>query len=260
MIGNRADGARAFGGRIDDLRIYNRTLSAAEVFGLATLPTGDRAPSVNAGTNQIAVVGVPISLTGTATDDGLPNPPGVLVTTWSQVSGAGTATFGNTNTTSTTVTFDSTGVYDLRLIADDSQAQSASDVMVTVYASAYDAWAASYGLTGNAALPGSDPDGDGQNNMAEFMAGTNPTNSASSLRIVSVARQGNDVLVTWTTVGGMSYVVQSTGASTGGYFNSFTDIGPLVSVPGTGESTTNYLDAGGYTNGPSHYYRVRLGP
>ena len=31
-----------FGGRIDDVRIYSRQLSAAEVFlGLATLPTGD---------------------------------------------------------------------------------------------------------------------------------------------------------------------------------------------------------------------------
>ena len=260
FVGNRADATRPFGGRIDDLRIYNRTLSAAEVFGLATLPTGDRAPSVSAGTNQIAVVGVPISLIGTATDDGLPNPPGTLTTTWSQVSGAGTATFGNANATNTTVTFDSTGVYDLRLTADDSQAQSAGDVTVTVYASAFDAWAASYGLTGSAALMAADPDGDGQNNLAEFLAGTSPINSTSSLRVVSVAKQGNDILVTWTTVGGLSYVVQSTGASTGGYFNSFTDISPLVSVPGTGESTTNYLDAGGSTNGPGRYYRVRLGP
>jgi hypothetical protein len=38
------------------------------------------------------------------------------------------------------------------------------------------------------------------------------------------------------------------------------DLSPLISVPGNGESTTNYLDAGGVTNGPSRYYRVRLAP
>ena len=46
-----------------------------------------------------------------------------------------------------------------------------------------------------------DPDGDGQNNMAEFLAGTIPTNSASVLRITSLARSGTDIAVTWSTAG-----------------------------------------------------------
>jgi hypothetical protein len=260
MIGNRADAARPFGGRIDDVRIYNRPLSAAEVFGLATLPTGDRAPSVSAGTSQTAFVGAPTSLTGTATDDGLPNPPGVLTTTWSKVSGPGAAAFGNANATNTTVTFDTAGTYVLRLTADDSQAQSASDVTITVNTpTLFQSWQLQYFMCVDCpqAAANADPDGDGMNNLQEFQAGTDPTNSKSVFHITSVTAQGSDVQVTWTTVGGMSYVVQD---ASGYATNNFVDLSPLVFVPGNGESTTNYLDAGAITNGATRYYRVRLAP
>jgi hypothetical protein len=262
MIGNRADAARPFGGRIDDVRIYSRALSAAEVFGLATLPTGDRAPSVNAGTNQITYVGLPILLAGTATDDGLPNPPGMLTTTWSLVSGPGNATFGNSNALSTTASFDTAGTYVLQLVANDSQAQTVSDVTITVLTpTPFQSWQLQYFQCVDCprSVANADPLGKGMSNFNQFLAGINPTNPASAFRITSVARQGSDVLVIWTTVGGLSYVVQD--SATGGYSsNSFVDISPLISIPGTGESTTNYLDAGAVTNGPGRYYRVRLGP
>ena len=96
-------------------------------------------------------------------------------------------------------------------------------------------------------------------NLQEFQAGTDPTNSKSAFRITSVTAQGNDVRVTWTTVGGLSYVVQD--ATTAGYAsNNFVDLSPVISMPGSGESATNYLDVGAVTNGPGRYYRVRLGP
>jgi K319L-like, PKD domain/Concanavalin A-like lectin/glucanases superfamily len=259
MIGNRADAARPFGGRIDEVRIYGRAMSPAEVFGLATLATGNRAPVVNAGTNQYATVNMPTALNGTATDDGLPNPPGAVTTTWSQASGPGSVTFGNANAANSTATFDTVGVYVLRLTADDGQSQVAGDVSVTVYATAYDAWAASYGLTGSAALPDADPDGDGLSNMQEFLAGTDPTNSASVLRITSIARQGSDVLVAWTMGSGKSNALQvASGNASGGYAtNSFTDIFIVTNTVGT---ATNYLDSSGATNMPARYYRVRLVP
>ena len=107
--------------------------------------------------------------------------------------------------------------------------------------------------------PAADTDGDGMNNLDEALAGTNPTNPASLFRTTSVAAIGNNVLVTWTTVGGHSYVVQTNAPPlNGNYTTSFTDLSPVISVPGLGESTTNYLDVGGATNTPSRYYRVRL--
>ena len=109
--------------------------------------------------------------------------------------------------------------------------------------------------------PNADPDGDGLNNQAEFLAGTNPTNSASGLEIISALPQGNDVTITWRTGGGSTNVVQATGGDVGGnYATNFTDISSPIAIPGSGDVTTNYLDAGGATNVPSRFYRIRLAP
>ncbi len=105
--------------------------------------------------------------------------------------------------------------------------------------------------------PGADPDGDGASNMAEFLAGTNPNSTASVFRITGVKRQGNDLLVTWQTVGGRTNVVQ---ASTRLASGSFSDISSNIVIPGTGDTTASYLESGAAINGTSSYHRVRLGP
>ena len=103
-----------------------------------------------------------------------------------------------------------------------------------------------------------DPDGDGMNNDAEFQSGSNPTNSASALRITSVVPQDSDIVVTWQTVGGHTNAVQAT---TGDSFRTnFTDISGTVVISGSGDVSTNYTDGGGATNKPSRFYRVRLVP
>jgi hypothetical protein len=83
---------------------------------------------------------------------------------------------------------------------------------------------------------------------------------ASYFRVGSVALQSNDVNVTWATVGGRSYVVQAAPFSAGGYTTNFTDISPVIAIPGAGLGTTNYLDPGALTNASSRFYRVRLVP
>ncbi len=77
-------------------------------------------------------------------------------------------------------------------------------------------------------------------------------------QVLSIKREGGDVRVTWATVGGHDYVVQTNAPPPGGsYTNNFSDL-TTISVPGIGESTTNYLDVGAATNSPSRYYRLRL--
>jgi PKD repeat protein len=128
---------------------------------------------------------------------------------------------------------------------------------------AFQAWQIQYfGSTTNpAAAANADPDGDGQNNLAEFLSGTNPTNSASGLHITSVAPSGSDVVVTWSTAGGVTNVVQATaGDGNGGYSTNFTDLSGPIAITGSGDVITNYTDVGGATNMPSRYYRVRLAP
>jgi hypothetical protein len=77
-------------------------------------------------------------------------------------------------------------------------------------------------------------------------------------RINSIALQGNNVLLTWTTVGGTTNQLQLTGSTYA--TNGFTNLGPQMLIGGSGGVTTNYLDIGGATNTPARYYRVRLVP
>ena len=86
-IGNHAALDRAWSGSVEDLRLYNRILSDAEISALAAIPPPNVAPNVNAGPNQNITLPASATLTGSVTDDGFPNPPGMVTTTWSQVSG-----------------------------------------------------------------------------------------------------------------------------------------------------------------------------
>jgi hypothetical protein len=94
------------------------------------------------------------------------------------------------------------------------------------------------------------------------LAGIDPTNPATAFRITAVATEGNSVLVTWNTAGGHTNMLQGATGGAGGSFNTnaFVDLPPQVIVTGSGNTTTNQLDAGGATNFPARYYRVRLVP
>ena len=61
-------------------------------------------------------------------------------------------------------------------------------------------WKQQYGLDPlDPNLANEDADGDGMSNLQEYLAGTDPTNSASFFSITAVAQEGNDVRVTWMT-------------------------------------------------------------
>ncbi|MGY1810948.1 PKD domain-containing protein [Blastococcus sp. SYSU D00669] len=111
----------------NDGRFYEMSVA------LPPVPTGtNQAPTVNAGPDQTITLPAAATLTGSITDDGLPNPPGTTTATWSKVSGPGTVTFGNAGAPSTTATFSAGGSYVLRLTANDSLLQASDDVSVVV--------------------------------------------------------------------------------------------------------------------------------
>ncbi len=93
---------------------------------------GNLPPTVSAGPNQTITLPAAASLAGTATDDGLPNPPGALTLTWSKVSGPGAVTFGNPASATTTATFAAAGAHVLRLTAHDGALSASADVTITV--------------------------------------------------------------------------------------------------------------------------------
>ena len=141
------------------------------------------------------------------------------------------------------------GTYTVTLMASNSGGAIStlvSNNLITAL-SAFQAWQFQYfGCTNCAqAAADADPDGDGVSNINEFLAGTDPTSSASALRIISIARRGIDVAVTWSSEGGHQYVLQSTkSAAIAGYTTNFADVSPVIVVPGNGEFITNYLDTG----------------
>ena len=96
----------------------------------------NQAPAVTAGAVATTItLPAGASLTGSVSDDGLPNPPAAVTTTWSKVSGPGTVTFGNAAAVSTTADFSVAGTYVLRLSAFDGQLTNTATVTITVNAS-----------------------------------------------------------------------------------------------------------------------------
>jgi GPI mannosyltransferase 3 len=103
-----------------------------------------------------------------------------------------------------------------------------------------------------------DPDGDGMSNLQEYLAGTDPTKSASAFRITDIHRESNDIRVTWMTGTDKTNALErSTGGLDGSYSNNFT---PIFAITNTTGPITNHLDVGAATNFPAFYYRVRLVP
>ena len=110
--------------------VQNAKVSAIELHELEG--SANLAPVVNAGADKsITLPTSTVSLTATATDDGIPNPPAALTYAWTKVNGPGTVTFNSPSALSTSVSFTQTGVYVLRLTVSDSALSSSDDVVVT---------------------------------------------------------------------------------------------------------------------------------
>ena len=92
-----------------------------------TSPTNNP-PVANAGPDQ-TTTNLTITLAGTATDDGLPNPPATLTTTWT-TTGAGT--IADPGSLNTTITYPGPGTYTITLTANDSELTSQDSLTVQI--------------------------------------------------------------------------------------------------------------------------------
>jgi hypothetical protein len=71
---------------------------------------------------------------------------------------------------------------------------------------AFHLWLASYGLPTDGSADFLDYDGDGMNNWQEYLAGTNPTNAASTFKIISGQMiSGTQFVLRWTSVSNRLY-------------------------------------------------------
>ena len=133
-------------------------------------------------------------------------------------------------------------------------------------------WEQAHGLdplssVGNNGADG-DPDGDGYSNLQEYLAGSDPQNPLSTplnptpFSFTSIVRTGNNIVLTWNTVGGTTNQVQVSPGGVGASYstNTFTNLGPQMFITGSGAVITNFTDTNGATNRPARYYRIRLVP
>jgi hypothetical protein len=133
QIANRGDADRPWKGGIDDIRVYNYPLTAAEVAALAL--EGNLPVKVTAGDDQtIAYKGEPVQMAGALlSNDGFPEP---ALLYWSVVGAPtgvdfGSVLFSDGSTVDPVVTFPNvSGIYILRLTATDDEFTVFDDVNI----------------------------------------------------------------------------------------------------------------------------------
>jgi hypothetical protein len=112
------------------------------------------------------------------------------------------------------------------------------------------AWAQQYGLPTDGSADYSDTDSDGLNNWQEWIAGTNPTNSASVLTLNSPATNSVGLKISWQSVTNRNYFLQRSANLFGA--PAFSSIkSNIVGFVGT----TTYSDTTATNSGP-YFYRV----
>ena len=133
----------------------------------------------------------PITLDGTLTDDDLPATPTSL---WSIRSGTG-ITLADASLINTTATLTQSGIFGLRLTADDTGTKSFFDLSFTAYTTPFAQWLDQTN-TGNennqAAEATADADGDGVVNLLEYAVGTNGVIQNASPQVVTLAPVSGD--------------------------------------------------------------------
>jgi len=113
-----------------------------------------------------------------------------------------------------------------------------------------DDWQVQYfGLNNPNAAPSLDPDGDGHTNLFENLAGLDPTSAASYFRVAQSSITGGIFHMSFPTVLGRSYQVQSSP----NLADPWTDVG--TAAAGTGGALTLPVNVSGET---LHFFRVRV--
>ena len=116
-----------------------------------------------------------------------------------------------------------------------------------------DSWQMQYfgSLTAPGSGPNDDPDHDGMNNYQEYIAGTDPTNAASVLRLTNVRPQGNSVQLSWQGGTNVYYRIQRTQTLNPSNWQDIYTNPPSAVATGT---FTDVLAPSGST-----YYRIKVG-
>ncbi len=116
-----------------------------------------------------------------------------------------------------------------------------------------DTWEQSY--FGNLSkTPSGDEDGDGQSNGSEFLTGTHPASGTSMFAATAVPSPGNKVLLTWPSVPGKIYRIESATSPAG----PWTTLSTANAAAQPAASTSAEVDRSPSSN--ASFYRIALDP
>lgn len=121
-----------------------------------------------------------------------------------------------------------------------------------------DAWETANGLSlNNPNDAAEDDDGDGQSNLHEYLAGTDPQSSASRLAITTMTRGASTVTLTWSSVSGKSYIIQACPDLSDWQTHESTPGVPLV-IGATGSQTSQEIPVPSLTTDPKRFFRIAV--
>ena len=116
------------------------------------------------------------------------------------------------------------------------------------------AWLQQFSLPTDGSADYADTDHDGHNNWQEWMAGTNPTNALSVLRLASPVLTPTNVTLTWTSVTNRTYTLEQ--ATNLGGVPAFSVLrSNLAGLHGT----TSWTDTNAPVSSP-RFYHLRVSP
>lgn len=123
----------------------------------------------------------------------------------------------------------------------------------------YDLWAAGFfpGHPTPQSGQAYDADGDGQDNYSEYLAGTNPTQSSSVMRILTMTRasDGTNVTLNWASDTGKKHQIESS-ATAGDATDPWSPLGSEFTATGSSSSLTVTASPAE----PRCFFRVRVVP
>ncbi|HUJ11494.1 MAG TPA: PKD domain-containing protein [Verrucomicrobiae bacterium] len=257
----------------------NHTYTTPGTYSVRLIASNSGGSSTNTQTNLITVLPPPpvASFTATPTNGAAPltvsftDASSGSITGWSWAFGDS----GTSTSQSPSHQYINPGSYAVQEIVSGTGGSSNDTVvgLINVYAP-YAWWQLNYfGSTNDPnGAAGNDSTGTGMSNTNKFLAGFNPTNPAAYLHILNVAvTNTTDMNIFYLGANGDSTYVPgiasrtnvleyTTGAPDGSYSNDFVSTGQTnILSGGTGVGiVTNMVDAGGASNVPSRYYRIRV--